>query len=155
MMKDTLSLDDVLNKISEDGLRITLPRKGILEILFESDEYLSADEIYSRVHKRYPGVGLATVYRTLILLAEIGVLTKFEFGEGKARYEIAESTTGENHHHVLVCTSCFKVIKYSDFTSDERDCMKRNEQHLEKTHGFSINRHVVQFYGVCRDCQRS
>ena len=149
-----LTIDDVLHKIREDGLRLTLPRKGIVEILFASKEYLSADEVYKQVHKKYPRIGLATIYRTLIMLTDMGVLTKFEFGEGKARYDLAETSRGENHHHVLVCTSCLKVIKYSDFTKAEFECMLNSERHLENKYGFSIKKHLVQFYGLCSECQK-
>ena len=145
-------IDEILHAIRQQGLRLTIPRKGIIEVLHGAGSYLSADDIYLKVIQKYPGIGLATIYRTLVMLSDIGVLTKFEFGEGKARYELAESSSKSVHHHVLVCTSCQKAIKYSDFTEDEKNGMKRNEEYLEKKYKFSIARHVVQFYGVCNDC---
>ena len=152
-MSDTFDVEQILSRLKTRGLRLTTPRRGIIETLYNSGKYLSADEIYGKVNDAYPGIGLATIYRTLIVLTDMGILTKFEFGEGKARYELAESETGELHHHVLVCTDCLKVTKYSDFSPEERQFMAQNERFLEQKYNFTITRHVVQFYGHCHDCK--
>ena len=144
--------------LKQQGLRMTLPRKIIIEVLSENSNYLSAEEVFMIVHNRYPGIGLATVYRTLNLLADMGIVTKYEFGEGKARYELTseERETGEDEHfHQLVCTNCFEVVKYSDFSNEELELMKKIEGALEKKYGYKIDRHVVQFYGMCPKCQNS
>lgn len=110
------------------------------------------------VHNRYRGIGLATVYRTLNLLSDMGLVTKYEFGEGKARYELAEEEKEEgddSHYHQLICTGCFKVVKYSDFSDKELELMKKIETTLEKKYQFEIGRHVVQFYGLCPSCKNS
>ncbi|MGB3114427.1 MAG: Fur family transcriptional regulator, partial [Candidatus Omnitrophota bacterium] len=70
------------------GYRLTMPRKAILEVLSKAEKHLSAEEVYLRVHKIYPNVGLTTVYRTLELLVQMGVIYKFDFGDGRARYEL-------------------------------------------------------------------
>ena len=98
-----------------------------------------------------PGIGLATVYRTLVLLNKLGIVTKLEIGEGRARYELAES----EHHHLIVCEQCFKVVKYSDFTTQEKDSFAVLEKLVEETYKFSINRHVVQYYGTCPECLKA
>ena len=127
---------------------MTLPRRVIIETLAEADTYLTAEEIYHRFHADYPGIGLATVYRTLVLFHKLGIVTKLEVGEGKARYELAEV----EHHHLLVCESCHKVVKYSDFTTQEKDRFAELERLVEKMYHFRINRHVVQYFGICPEC---
>jgi Fur family ferric uptake transcriptional regulator len=144
------------NCFKNHGFRITVPRKAILEVLSESDEYLSAEEVYMIVHNKYPNIGMATVYRTLNLLSDMGMVTRYEFGEGKARFELAEQEKQreeEEHFHQLICTDCFKVIKYSDFSEQELELMNKIEHTLEDKYDFDIQRHIVQFYGVCPDCR--
>ena len=127
---------------------MTLPRKVILGALADGDGYLSAEDLYLKIHSDQPGIGLATVYRTLLLLNSLGLVTKLEIGEGRARYELA----GTEHHHLIVCERCYKVVKYSDFTTQEKDSFAALERLVEKTHKFAINRHVVQYHGICPEC---
>ncbi|MBI9107272.1 MAG: transcriptional repressor [Spirochaetales bacterium] len=138
--------------IRNRGLRMTIPRQLVAGVLDTADGYLSADEIYTRIREDYPGIGLATVYRTLVLLDEMGIVNRYNFGDGCARFIIAEEQTSE-HSHQLVCEKCFKVVKYSDFVKDELDLFRRVESVLSEKHGFEINRHIVQFYGICPDCK--
>ena len=93
----------------QQGLRFTLPRRLIINLLADVDEYLSAEEVFMRIHREFPGIGLATVYRTLDLLNRMGIVSKFEFGEGRARYELSETASYVEHHHVLVCKRCFRA----------------------------------------------
>lgn len=94
---------------------------------------------------------MATVYRTLVLLDELGIANRYNFGEGKARYIAAQDESAE-HQHQLVCEKCYRVVRYSDFNEDEQELYRRTEQILSKKHGFIIKRHIVQYYGVCPDC---
>jgi len=80
------------------GYRITIPRQTILQVLDESKEHLSAEDIYLKVHSIYPAIGLTTVYRTLDLLINMGLIFKFDFGDGRARYELARGTKEPSHH---------------------------------------------------------
>jgi Fur family transcriptional regulator, ferric uptake regulator len=140
--------DHMAGLIRGKGLRMTLPRKIILNALADGEGYLSAEDLYLKVHPDQPGIGLATVYRTLLLLNSLGLVTKLEIGEGRARYELAET----EHHHLIVCESCHKVVKYSDFTTQEKDSFAALERLVEKTYHFAINRHVVQYHGICPEC---
>ncbi|MGB2599017.1 MAG: transcriptional repressor, partial [Candidatus Omnitrophota bacterium] len=85
------------------GYRMTVPRQAIMDVLSGTDKHLSAEDIYMKVHKMYPNVGLTTVYRTLELLTQMGLVVKFDFGDGRARYELIEGPKSEHHHH-LICT---------------------------------------------------
>ena len=140
--------ETIASKLKARGLRMTLPRRVIIETLAAADSYLTAEEIYHRFHLEYPGIGLATVYRTLVLFHKLGIAAKLEVGEGKARFELAEA----EHHHILVCEKCFRVVKYSDFTTQEKDGFAELERLVEKMYHFRINRHVVQYYGICPEC---
>jgi Fur family ferric uptake transcriptional regulator len=139
------------NKFSSEGLRLTLPRQAIMDILNKSNKHLSAEDIYFTVHKKYPGIGLTTIYRTLDLLLTMGVLYKFDFGDGKARYELI-SKMGEHHHH-LICKRCGKIIDYDEFLEEEKGLVKKIENTLSKKHRFKIDSHQLHFYGLCSNCQ--
>ena len=152
IMIDTGTSGKLATTFKEQGLRFTLPRRVIIDLLADADEYLSAEEIFMRIHHDFRGIGLATVYRTLDLLKRMGIASKFEFGEGKARYELSETAAEVAHHHVIVCKGCFKAVKYSDFCDYEKKSFESLEKQLEKSYGFKIDRHVVHYYGTCFDC---
>ncbi len=136
------------------GYRITVPREAILDVLSKTSEHLSAEDIYLAVHKVYPNIGLTTIYRTLELLVHIGLVFKFDFGDGRARYELAEGPKGKRHHHHLVCTNCGRVIDYTDFIDEEIELLGQTEKGLAQKFNFKITNHVIQFYGLCEQCQR-
>lgn len=136
------------------GYRLTLARQAILDVLAGTSKHLSAEEIYFQVHKIHPGSGLSTVYRTLELLVQVGLVFKFDFGDGRARYEIIRGEEGKDrHHHHLVCMSCKRVIDYTDFVDDEIELLKKTEENLSRKYDFKIMKHIVQFYGLCDRCK--
>ena len=141
-------------KLRECGYRITIGREAILDTLSKTDEHLSAEDIYIRIHKAYPAVGLTTIYRTLDIFVSMGVVFKFDFGDGRARYELVESSRGSNHHHHLVCTQCKRIINYKDFIDDEIELLNRTEKGLSKKYNFEITNHEIQFLGICDKCKR-
>ena len=136
------------------GYRITMPRQAILQILSSTSKHLSAEEIYLAVHKIYTGIGLTTVYRTLDLLEQLGLIHKFDFGDGRSRYELVAGKNKIQHHHHLICTGCGKVIDYSDFVDEEIKLVKQVEETLSKRHNFKINHHKIHFYGLCNKCRK-
>jgi len=136
------------------GYRITIPREAILDVLSKTSEHLSAEDIYLAVHKNHPNIGLTTIYRTLELLVHMGLVFKFDFGDGRARFELSEDPKGKRHHHHLVCTSCGRVIDYTDFIDDEIELLSRTEKGLSQKFRFKIANHVIQFYGLCDQCQK-
>jgi len=134
------------------GLRLTLPRRYIINVFITQKGHLSAEDVFTRVQKLYPRTGFATVYRTLDLLRREGILRRFEFGDGRARYELADQNF---HHHHLVCRQCGRIINYSDFTKEEEGLFRRIEKALEKKYDFAIDSHQLHFYGLCARCQKS
>lgn len=139
-------------ELKNAGFRLTLPRQAILDVLSGHPEHLSAEEIFFLVHKKYPGVGLATVYRTLDLLTEMDLLSKFDFGDGKSRYELVNRIEKKHHHH-LVCVGCGRIIDFSDFIEKEKKFIQELEAELSQKHKFKINSHQICFYGICEKCQ--
>ncbi|OQX80464.1 MAG: ferric uptake regulation protein [Candidatus Omnitrophica bacterium 4484_70.1] len=135
------------------GYRVTLPRQIILEVLSKTSKHLSAEDIYIAVHKIYPNIGLTTVYRTLELLVQMGLIFKFDFGDGRARYELSEGPKGVRHHHHLVCINCNRIIDYTDFIEEELKLLNQIEKGLSKKFNFKITNHLIQFYGLCDKCQ--
>jgi Fur family ferric uptake transcriptional regulator len=135
------------------GYRITVPREAILDVLNRTSEHLSAEDIYMAIHKAHPNIGLTTIYRTLELLVHMGLVFKFDFGDGRARYELSEGPKGTRHHHHLVCTKCGRVIDYTDFIDDEIELLSRTEKGLSRKFNFKIANHLIQFYGLCEKCQ--
>jgi len=141
-------------KFRRHGYRLTKPRKAVLGVLNETSKHLSAEDIYLAIHKSYTDIGFATIYRTLDLLVKMNLVNRFEFGDGKARYElIYEQEEEPTHHHHLICTRCGKVIDYSDFIEEETKLIERIECELSKKYNFRIDRHIIQFYGLCDDCK--
>ena len=142
----------VYRTILAEGIRMTQARKAVLDILSrENIKHPSADDIYFLIHRINPVIGLATVYRTLYLLTRMGIIQKFDFGDGRARYElVAERKT--SHHHHLFCTECRKIIDYTDFTDEEKELIERTEKALSEKYNFKIKNHIIQFYGVCPEC---
>ena len=136
------------------GYRITMGREAILDILSKSDKHLSAEDIYMKVHPRYPNIGLTTVYRTLDVLVNLGLVFKFDFGDKRARYELAEGPKGARHHHHLICSKCRRVVDYTDFIDDELELLNRTEKGLSRKYNFKITSHLIQFYGLCGSCAK-
>lgn len=139
-------------KVKGCGFRITAGREAIIEALSETQDHLSAEDIYSRIHVRYPNVGLTTIYRTLDMLVSLGLVLKFDFGDGRSRYELSGGPKGTHHHHHLVCTHCKRVVDYADFIDDEVELLRRTEKGLSQKYNFKIENHLIQFYGLCQGC---
>jgi Fur family ferric uptake transcriptional regulator len=130
-----------------------MPRQAILEVLSNTEEHPSAEEIYLAVQKIYPNIGLTTVYRTLELLVDMGLVFKFDFGDKRARYELSQGPTSKKHHHHLVCTNCGRIIDYTDFIDEEKELLRRTEAGLSEKYNFKITDHLIQFYGLCDECR--
>jgi Fur family ferric uptake transcriptional regulator len=131
---------------------MTTARHAVLDALMEKEDHLTAEEVYSKASKKYKRLGLATVYRTLELFNRLGMVSKFETGDEKARYEFSDSTAVKGHHHHMICVSCRKVFDYDDFMEEEKKLFGKIEENLFKKYGFKTNSHIIQFYGLCKNC---
>jgi Fur family ferric uptake transcriptional regulator len=140
-------------RIKACGFRLTMPRQAIIDVLEENTGHPSAEDIFMKVHAKYPDIGLTTIYRTLDLLEQTGIVVKFDFGHGRAKYELAEGYGEKQHHHHLLCTKCRRIIDYSDFLDEELEYIKKAEASLTSRFGFEIASHSINFYGICPDCR--
>lgn len=148
-MEQSNSLDfSVLKEeLKQKGYKLTPQRRAIVDTIIEKEgEHLTTEEIYDEVKKNCPEIGLATVYRTIILLEELGVICKLDLDDGCSRYELVHKNEGHRHHH-LVCNECKGVMEVQDDLLDEL------EEEVERSYGFKILDHSVKFFGVCRKCQ--
>lgn len=134
-------MHDVLKHLKQEGYKLTQPRREILEVL--SSNPLSAQEISDTLMKKGSEVDLVTIYRTLELFNKLGFTRKIQFEEKTSRYELI---AGQKHHHHLVCQECGDV---KDVPVNEKGLIKKVE-HQSK---FKVQRHVLEFFGLCLKCQ--
>jgi Fur family ferric uptake transcriptional regulator len=139
-------------KVKRVGHRMTAGREAILDVLAETAEHMSAEDVYLKVHAQKPSIGLTTVYRTLDLLVSIGMVAKCDFGDGRSRFELLQGPKCVKYHHHLVCSSCSRIIEYSDFIDEEIAILQSLQEKLAKKYDFVITNHLVQYCGVCAQC---
>jgi len=131
--------------MAKKGLRSTDQRRLIVETFFKSPNHVSIEELLAQVRASDPKVGYATVYRTLKLLTECGVAFERRFGDGLARYELADD---EAHHDHLICVECGAIVEF------EEPRIETIQESVAASHGFELRSHKHELYGVCADCQR-
>ncbi len=130
--------------LKKAGLKVTLPRMKILELL-ESGilRHQSAEDIYKALLKQDEEIGLATVYRVLTQFEGAGLVTRHHFEGGQAVFELNQ---GEHHDH-LVCTSCGSVVEFMD------DVIEEHQNQIAQKNNFVISEHSLIIYGLCESCQ--
>jgi Fur family transcriptional regulator, ferric uptake regulator len=128
------------------GYKLTPQRKAIISVLGSSGEHLTPADIYSRLKEAHSDIGLVTVYRTLELLQKSGLLCEVHIGDTCRSY--LKKRAGGHHHH-LVCSNCGKVV---DFTGCE---LQELQDRLSSETGFKIEKHLLEFMGSCRSCQKN
>ncbi len=126
------------------GLKSTSQRDNILHVFVEAGRHLSAEELYARVKKAYPGIGFATVYRTLKLLAGAGMAEERRFADGFTRYEYKAS---DGHHDHLICTRCGEIIEF------ENERIEALQTDVARKKRFQVQSHKLEIYGLCSACQ--
>ncbi|TCS91294.1 Fur family ferric uptake transcriptional regulator [Keratinibaculum paraultunense] len=140
-------MDEIKEIFKEEGYKLTTQRRAILDAIVENHEkHLSPEEIYDIVKKKYPEIGIATVYRTLQLLEKLNIIYRLNFDDGYNRYELNCNSENHHHHH-LICLKCGKVIEV------KLDLLENLENEIENENGFKIVDHNVKFFGYCNRCQ--
>lgn len=132
--------------------RLTSAREVILNIISEKGDHLTVEEIFLSAKNVYHSIGLATVYRTLELLTNTGIVKKLDFGDGMSRYELVKDNK-KGHHHHLVCKDCGKVIDYTELADKEKVFIGKLEEKLRNNYNFKIDSHQIRFYGLCEKCK--
>lgn len=126
--------------LKKAGLKVTLPRIKILQLLQEPENrHVSAEDIYKSLIDHGEEIGLATVYRVLNQFDDAGIVTRHHFEGGKSVFELSAS----HHHDHLVCLDCGKVLEFADPTIEER------QSKIAAKNGISLTNHSLYLYGHC------
>ena len=133
-----------LSTLRPAGGKRSSKRDRILTIFLRQEGHLSADDLFELVHRDAPGIGRATVYRTLQWMVTAGIARKVDFGEGRSRYE--PSYRHPRHFH-LICTTCHRS---SEFLSSDVESLI---EEIAVARNFAQKQAVVQIYGTCDDCR--
>jgi len=131
--------------LADNGYRMTRARRVVLEALFSAGGHVSADGLVDLVRGTGIDVGRMTVYRTLDLLTELGLVRPVYQGTGAAHYILLVN----GHHHHLVCTRCHAVVEV------DRCFMRNLDQQIEGLGDFEVQGHLLEVYGICPDCRDS
>lgn len=135
--------DQLRDAFRSAGRRLTAQRRLILDVLRESDEHLGADAVYEQARDRAPGLSLATVYRTLAVLKEMGLVEEHRLGEGHGHYEAVQD---EPHYH-FTCKRCGEVIEF------DSPLVAQIEEKLCEQEGVRVVDAHLHLIGYCARCQ--
>lgn len=129
------------------GLKVTLPRVKILEILEKQteDRHLTAEQVYKILLSEDEEIGLATVYRVLTQFEAAGLVTRHHFEGGNSVFEL---NTGDHHDHIL-CVKCGKVDEFTD------KIIEKQQKEIASKLGYELTDHSLYLYGLCANCHRS
>ena len=136
--KGRIMTDTILERCEARGLRLTDQRRTIAQVLEDADDHPDVEELYARASAIDAGISLATVYRTVKLFEEAGILEKHEFGDGRARYEDAD----RDHHDHLIDIATGEVIEFVD---PEIEAL---QEKIADRLGFDLKGHRLELYGV-------
>jgi len=138
-------LKELKRILKEKGLKFTSQRELVLKVLYENKGHFSTEEIYQLILKSYPDtkVGIATIYRTLTLLEEGGLVESIPFDKEGKKYEIGL----KKHHDHLICTKCGKIIEFFDET------IEKQQEKVAMRFNFYMTAHTMKILGICKECQ--
>jgi Fur family ferric uptake transcriptional regulator len=138
------TLPDLAERLRRNARKLTGPRRAILETLRKEGHPMSIKEIFETLAKG--NCDLATIYRSIHMLETMGMVKRFDFGDGIARFELLREGD-DGHHHHLVCTNCSEVIEIDECFTVEL------EQKIAARSGFKDVTHKLEFFGICPECQ--
>ena len=130
--------ETIEKKCIAKGVKLTDQRKVIAKIMSESDDHPNVDELYKRVSKIDSKISIATIYRTVKLFEEAGILAKHDFKGGKARYE----ELSESHHDHLIDIKTGEIIEFVD------DEIEKLQKKVADKHGYALVDHKLELYGI-------
>lgn len=133
--------EEVFQKLREQGMRITQLRRQLVKFILSQEGHWHIQDLAEKIMKKFPKVGIATIYRTVNLLAEEGILSKSDVGSGPARYE----TTPNEHHDHLNCLDCGAIFEF------ENDKIEELQTKVAKQLGFKLKDHHMELYGSCQN----
>ncbi|MED5525988.1 ferric iron uptake transcriptional regulator [Gallaecimonas pentaromativorans] len=128
--------------LRDAGLKVTLPRVKILELLQQPDfQHISAEDLYKKLIELGEEIGLATVYRVLNQFDDAGIVTRHHFEGGKSVFELSQ----KHHHDHLVCLKCGLVVEFMD------DVIEQRQKAVAKDNKVKLMHHSLYLYGECED----
>jgi len=133
----------LLEMLRERGYRLTPQRMMVVEAIEGSDDHISAEEICAKARTKYPYINMSTVYRTLELLTEQGLVTETDLGGGRLLYHPA----GKAHHHHLVCRKCGGVRDI------DTSVLQHLRNELSVKYGFDADLAHIAIFGTCQNCE--
>jgi Fur family ferric uptake transcriptional regulator len=137
-------LSDLAARLRRRDRKVTGPRQAVLNALRNQAHPLTSKEIFAALPRGH--CDLATVYRSIRLLQSMGMVERFDFGDGVARYELLREGD-DGHHHHLVCTRCSEIVEVEE-------CVIRElEDRVATRNGFKGVTHRLEFFGICPACQ--
>jgi Fur family ferric uptake transcriptional regulator len=139
----TYSRKTIESALRQHGYKVTPQRRTVIAAIMGSREHQTPAAIHQSVKNKYPGIGLVTIYRTLEMLEQCGLICETHSGHSCRSYLMRESS---GHHHHLICSDCGKVVDFADCGLHEL------ENKLTQKSGFKINGHLLEFLGQCREC---
>ena len=138
--------DDSDGNLRRTGRRLTRQRRVIWNVLLaEPDRHLSAEDVVEQVRKRLPRVNTSTVYRTLEILVDDGLVLRTDLGGDRAYYEPVR----EHQHHHVICERCGKVTHLHD------DTLGDLAARIEQDSGYRLGEREISFFGICPSCLRA
>lgn len=130
---------------SKEGLRNSSKREQILRVLYDKGTHLSPDEVYREVRENYDSkIGISTVYRTLALFAEAGLVNQISLSQDFMCYEI---DCGEHHDH-LICTQCGEIVEFYDAE------IEKLQELIAEKFKYQLKDHEMKLIGICPKCQQ-
>lgn len=141
-----LSENKILTILRRNHFKLTPQRRAILKIISNSKDHLTPADIYQRAQMELPGIGLVTTYRTIELLTKLNLLCKVHSEDGCQNFLLRRPL---EHHHHLVCSACGTVKELTHCHLGEM------EQRLSAETGFLVDSHLLEFRGICPDCQNN
>ncbi len=129
--------------LRQKGYKLTGPRLAILDYMTREKGHPDVHEIYEGIRSEYPGIGIATVYRTVELLIKAGLMRPLVLKNNQVRYELSWP---DDHHHHLVCKECGEIEEFGSCN------FKMISEEIEGITRFRIEEHTLEVYGHCPDC---
>lgn len=132
--------------LKTNGLKYTRQREILLKCLYNNSSHYTPENLYLYIKEQYPdlNIGIATVYRTLNLLEDAGMVTSLSFGAQGKKFELANKP----HHDHMICKHCGLIIEFQDAT------IERKQTQVAKEHNFELTGHLMQLYGICAECKK-
>ncbi len=139
-----MTAENWLTELKEQGYRLTDARRAVVETVAQSPRALTPNEVYDLGRERYPKLGLVTVYRTLEKLEELHLIQRVHQDQGCNAY-LAHA---DGHQHLLICQRCKKAVYF------EGDNLESFFASVGQQHGFRVQEHWLQLFGLCEECQK-